>query len=670
MTVDLKQGDGFLSITTPFGTDKVALDAFEGTEGISELFKFHLSMRAGTTALDATKVIGKAVTVEMAITGGPKRYFSGIVSRFVHAGYDSDYTYYEADLVPKLWLLTLSRSRKIYQTKTVVDVIKAVLGEFAITFEAKTTGTYTAQDYIVQYDETALEFISRLMEQAGIFYFFKFASGTHTMVLADATTAHLALTDPTSVRFQALQGDLHPLDTVVRFEREHQVVLKKATVSDYDYLKPSTSLQGTFSGTTGEGEMYEYPAGNETAAAGNALAKVRVQASQVFSETLRGDSYVYPFSAGAKFTLKDHFVTALNTSHVLRRVRHTAEGGNYINTFEAFPATVVFRPPLNTPKPRAFGSETALVVGSPGEEIWTDKNGCIKIQFPWDRVGAKNDKSSPWVRVAQSVAGKGFGTLFLPRVGQEVVVTYINGDPERPLVTGCVYNGEHATPVTLPANSTQSTIKTRASKSGTAGNELRFEDKKGSEELYVHAQKDMKVEIEDALTTKLVKGAETHTLEAGDRTIELKKGKETHKVKGTRTLEITGDETHTNKAKFTQTVTGDYVLNVKGKLTINATGGVTISSKAAVAISASQGFTNKAGTSLTNQAGTALTNKAGTALTNQAGTALTNKGLNVTNQATAQMNTKGAIINSKATLMQAVEAGAMLTLKGTFTKIN
>jgi type VI secretion system secreted protein VgrG len=323
-----------------------------------------------------------------------------------------------------------------------------------------------------------------------------------------------------------------------------------------------------------------------------------------------------------------------------------------------------------TPRPTALGSETALVVGSTGEEIWTDKFGRIKVQFPWDRLGKKNDTSSPWIRVAQPVAGKGFGTLFLPRVGQEVVVTYLNGDPERPLVTGCVYNSSNTTPVTLPANSTQSTIKTRSSKSGTAGNELRFEDKKDSEQFFMHAQKDMKIDIENDLASTLIKGNETHTLTEGNRTVELKKGNEIHKVKGTRTLEMTGNETHTNKANFTHTVDGDYALTIKGKLTIKVTGAISISSDGTVAINSGTALTAKAGTALTNQAGTALTNKAGTALTNQAGTALTNKGLNLTNQATMQLDNKGAIINSKASAMQTVEAGALLTLKGAIAKIN
>ncbi len=655
MRTGFKQPGGLLSITTPLGADDLILDALEGSEGISELFRFTLSMRSGKTSLDASQIVGKAVTVTLAIDEGPKRYINGIVTRFVHSGQDVDFAVYQAEVVPKLWLLSLARDRRTFQTKSVKEIITAVLGEFSITFEDKLTGSYSALDYVVQYDETHLDFICRLMEQVGIFYFFKFANGSHTMVLADASSAHLACPDAATVRYFPKPGQIHSIDTIHRFEREHRLVLKGMSVSDYDYLKPSTSLLGTHTATEGSGDSFEYPAGHATAAEATPLAKVRVQSAQVPAEVLRGDGFVYPFTPGYKFTLKDHFVSALNASHVLRRVHHTAHDELYTNSFEAFPADVLFRPPRITPQPRALGSETAVVVGSSGEEIWTDQHGRIKVQFPWDRKGKKNETSSLWIRVSQSVAGKGFGTLFLPRIGQEVVVTYLNGDPSRPLITGCVYNGENTTPVTLPANQTQSTIKTRSSKNGTAGNEIRFEDKKDSEELYVHAQKDMKVEIENDLSTTLIKGSETRTIKEGDRSTDIQKGKEEHKVKDTRLVDVTGNETHKNAADFTHEVTGDYKLTIKGSLTITVTGGITIKSSDSVLMQSAAATTIKAGSTLTNQAGTDMTNKAG---------------MNMTNQASMQMNNKATMITSKADGMHTAEAGGILTLKGALVKIN
>jgi type VI secretion system secreted protein VgrG len=254
-------------------------------------------------------------------------------------------------------------------------------------------------------------------------------------------------------------------------------------------------------------------------------------------------------------------------------------------------------------------------------------------------VSAADQNSSCWVRVAQASAGAGWGHLFLPRVGQEVVVSYVDGDPDRPLVTGSVYNGQMSPPVGLPASQTQSVMRSRSSKSGTAGNEIRMEDKLSSEELYFHAQKDMNVAIENALSTTVIAGDETHLVKKGNRSLTVETGNETHTVKGTRAVDVTGDETHTSHATFKHTTTGDYTLKISGNLVIDVSGSISI----------------KAGTSLASQAGTSLTNQAGTTLGNKAGTTLSNEGVE---------------IQSKASAMQTVDGGAMLTLKGGLIKAN
>lgn len=671
MRTGFTQTNTFMQLDTPFGANVLLLDALEATEAMSEMFRITLHMRSDNTALDASTVIGNGVTVTLQIPDGPKRYFNGIVSRFVHTGGDREFAHYSAEVVPKLWLLTLTRNRAIWQTKTVAEIVKAVLDEYGITYEDKLTATYTALDYCVQYDESAFDFISRLMESAGIFYFFTFASGKHTLVLADAASAHTDCSDAAKVRFHPDAGGRHMIDTLSSFELEDRLVSLKHTLSDFDPLAPSTSLTADASGDKGKGEIFEWPGGHASVSAGQALAKLRVQASQVCSQVLRGDSYVYPFTAGTKFTLSGHFRASLNTAHVLRRVRHSARDELYRNSIEAFPATVPFRPPLNTPRPRVYGSQTATVVGPQGEEIWTDKHGRIKVQFPWDRLGKKDDTCSCWLRVMQPAAGASFGALFLPRIGQEVVVTHVDGDPDRPLVTGSVYNGENTPPTTLPANQTQTVIKTRSSKQGSAGNEIRLEDKKDSEEFYMHAQKDMKVEIENALTLTVTEGAETHTLEKGDRTVEVKTGKEVHKVKGTRALTITGDETHTNEAAFTQEVKGDYTLTVTGNLVLDISGDITIKSAKGVTLKAGADLTAEAGSALATKSGTSLSNTAGTALTNKAGTNLTNEaGANLTNKAGAKLGNEGLTLEQKASASQTVDGGGMLTLKGGIVAIN
>jgi type VI secretion system secreted protein VgrG len=337
--------------------------------------------------------------------------------------------------------------------------------------------------------------------------------------------------------------------------------------------------------------------------------------------------------AGYKFSLTEHDRTDLNSTYVLQWVSLSATQEHYANSFTAFPATAVFRPCCMTPKPRITGAQTAIVVGKSGEEIWTDTYGRIKVQFHWDQEGTNDENSSCWVRVAQTWAGQGWGSLFIPRIGQEVVVSFLNGDPDCPLVTGAVYNAQQTVPYTLPDEQTRSTIKSNSSKGGGGFNELRFEDKKDAEEIFLHAQKDLTVTVQHDCTTEVLNDAtttikqnrsvtiqeanDTLVVEKGNRTLQVQTGHETHEVQGTRSVTVTGDETHTNQASLTYKVTGDCTWTITGNLTIDVQGNVTMQ--------AGGSLTNKAGGSLTNDAGGSLTNKAGASLTNDAGASLTNK---------------------------------------------
>jgi type VI secretion system secreted protein VgrG len=671
MREGFEQTNSALSITTPFGADILLLDSFQGMEALSQLFRFSLEMHSADMTLAPATILGAAVTVKFAPKDGPVRYFNGIVSRFLHAGGNSAFAFYIAEMVPSLWLLSLTRDRKVYQNKSSADIIKEILGEFSITFDAQLTGTYVVQEYCVQFDETALDFISRLMEEDGIFYFFKFADGVHTMVLGDSATAHVACTDAETLNFYPNQGARPTIDVVTQLDFESKLVVQKIEVSDFDYLKPTTDLLAETSGALGKGKFFSFPGKHNVVADGTQRSKVLSEALQVQSEICRGTSYCYPLSAGVKFTLAGHSRTTLNAAMVVRQVTHSATASHYSNGFETFLASIAFRPPRVTASPKVAGSQTAMVVGPSGEEMWTDQYGRIKVQFPWDRVGVKDENSSCWVRVSQSWAGVSWGAFFLPRIGQEVVISYVDGDPDRPLVTGCVYNSENTTPITLPGMQTQSTIKSRSSKEGTAGNEIRMEDKKDAEELYLHAQKDMKVEIENDLSTSLVEGSETHTIEKGDRTLEVKTGKETYSVKGTRDITVTGDETHTNEANFTQEVKGDFTLKVTGNLVIDVTGTISIKSGSSLTTEAATEIANKSGTTFANKAGTALTNEAGTSLTNKAGLDLTNQaGTGLVNKAGTTLDNEGAMVTNKASAMQTVDGGGMLTLKGGLVKIN
>jgi type VI secretion system secreted protein VgrG len=691
------QTGAYLSISTPLGTDKLLLRGFHGEEGISEPFHFSLRLQSETYDLDFSQIVGKSATVTAVLADGTSRYINGIVGRFVQAGTEQGFANYHAELHPWLWLLNFSADCVIYQNKTVPQIIQAVFDDLGFTdYKSSLTGTYDPREYCVQYNETHFNFVSRLMEDEGIYYYFEHADGTHTLVLADDSVSATACPGAATVEFASGRDQWEQQNTVTRCEIEQRVISGKFAVDDFNFETPSTDLiastdstQATDSGKA-KRRIFEYPGGYVLKDKGDARAKLRIEGCETPFKLLRGDSNGPALTSGYKTTLAKHYRDDANGDYVLLRVIHSANWDDYSNSFEAFPAAVPFRPPRTARKPVIPSTQTAIVVGKSGEEIWTDKYGRIKVQFHWDQKGTNDENSSCWIRVAHGWAGKSWGQIFLPRIGQEVVVSFLEGDPDRPLITGSVYNAEQTVPYTLPTDQTKSTIKSNSSKGGGGFNEFRFEDKKDSEEVYLHAQKDHNLVIENN-RTKEVKNDETNTIknnrtttiqekndtltvskgnrsvtvsegnesltvEKGTRTIQVNTGDETHSVKGKRTLTVTGDESHTNEAKFTHTVTGDYSLTISGKLTIKVTGDISIKSDGGVTVEAGMALTNKAGTDLTNQAGTSLTNKAGTELTNKAGT-------NLTNEASITMT-------NKASASQTVDGGGMLTVKGGLVKIN
>lgn len=673
MRTGFKQENSYLSVTTPLGADELVLTGMHGEEGVSSLFYFDLEMISGDAGLDFSQVVGKSATVSLNLGESAQRYVNGVVTRFVQTGGDVDFATYRAELRPWLWWLTLRTDSRIFQAKTSPEIIKGVFSNLGFTdFKDQMTGAYTAREYCVQYQESAFDFISRLMEEDGIFYFFEHQDGKHTLVLADDSGAITDCPNRASARFRPETSTQDDLDIVFRWSLEEQAVPAKYSADDFNFETPSTELLASQESSSGRMEVYEYPGGYTAKSGGDGKAKIRLQELQHPGRSVRGDSYCRAFVPGYKFKLTEHFRTDMNDTYVLRRVAHAATHDLYSNTFDAYPLTVPFRPPRVTPKARVMGAQTATVVGKSGEEIWTDQYGRVKVQFHWDQLGKKDENSSCWVRVAQGWAGQGWGSLFLPRIGQEVIVSFLEGDPDRPIITGCVYNAEKTVPYTLPDQQTKSTIKSNSSKGGGGSNEIRFEDKKDSEEIFVHAQKDMTIKVEndrkkDVLhdeintikndrTTTIQEGNEKLVVSKGDRTVQVATGKETYEVKGERAVTVTGNETHANKADYTQKVTGNYTLKVTGNLVIDVTGTISIKS--------AQSVTSEAGTGLTNKAGTDLLNKASMNLTNDAGMELKNKaGMNLTNDA-------GIQLTNKASATQTVDGGGMLTLKGGMVKIN
>ncbi len=660
--MSLSQENLWATVSTGAGKDVFRLRELWGEERVSSLFHFELVMDSDDASVDFGKVVGQPGVVTLTFPGGGKRYFHGLVTRLRQGATDPGVSRYVAELRPWTWMLTRSAGCRIFQDMSTPDILEKVFEDLGFSdYKRNLKATYAKRDYCVQYRETAFDFVSRLMEEEGIFYFFEHSDSKHTLVLADDASAHADCPTLSKVRYRGTSTETHQIDVVSDCDVEKNVTTVAYSIEDYSFETPTTDLAATAG--SGTPARYDYPGGYTQKSDGDKIAKLRLAAHTAEADLVSGRSFCPSFCAGYKFTLSDHPRSDANNAYALRSVEHSLTQERYQNSFVAFPSDVTYRAPLTTPRPIIAGTQTARVVGKSGEEIWTDKYGRVKVLFHWDRLGKGDENSSCWIRVAQGWAGKNWGAFFLPRIGQEVVVSFLEGDPDRPLVTGSVYNADQTVPYALPTNQTRETIKSNSSKGGGGFNEIRFEDKKDSEEMYVHAQKDMTTEVLHDHTTTV----------KNNRALTISEGNETHEVsKGTRSLKVKGDETHTDEANFTHEVKGDFTLKVTGAITIQAgkditikaDGGVTVKAGKALENQAGQGLTNKAGTTLENQAGTSLTNKAGTSLTNQAGTSLTNKG------GTTLSNEGGISLTNKGSASQTVDGGGMLTVKGGLVKVN
>jgi type VI secretion system secreted protein VgrG len=496
-----------VAVNTSLGEDVLLLTSFSGSEGISRPFHFEIEMVSEQEDLAFDSIVGENITVRVTLAGGAERYFNGYVSRFSQGGRDHDFVYYHAEIVPWLWFLTQTSDCRIFQDKTVPDIIEQIFKEYGIKdYSLKLYGSFTPRVYCVQYRETDFQFITRLMEEEGIFYFFQHENGKHTMVLANSPTAHEECPTQASVRYEKTAGGWQEDDVITEMRLWHEYRPSKYSQTDYNFETPSTSLLvGVGSGNPYE--LYDYRQGEyKTRGDGDSLARIRLQETQTPTVVAHGVSDCRAFATGYKFALHEHYRDDLNQAYVLTSLWHNVrQGGSYRsgdseeyiyeNRFECIPFNTPYRPPRVTPHPIVYGTQTAVVVGPSGEEIYCDKYGRVKVQFHWDREGKKDENSSCWVRVSQNWAGKKWGAIFLPRIGQEVIVDFLEGDPDQPIITGRVYNAEQMPPYSLPGEQTKSTIKSNTSKGGGGFNEFRFEDKKGEEQIFIHAERNMDVRV-------------------------------------------------------------------------------------------------------------------------------------------------------------------------------
>jgi type VI secretion system secreted protein VgrG len=561
MRTGFTQDNVYLSVTTPLGKDVLLLHGFQGEEALSQPFQFTLELRSERRDVDFSQVLGQNAALSLVLLPGDgERYLHGVVTRFVQASTFEDFTQYVAELRPRLWLLTLASDSRIFQHQAVPQILGQLFEEHGIDVRMELRRTYAQREYCVQHQESTFDFVSRLMEDEGIFYFFEHSAERHTLVLADDAAAHPSCPGPGVAKLEGHLPSVRGDNSITHCELEQQVVPDGLMLGDYDFENPSRPLRATVNGPGRLGlTQYQYPGRFTQHDEGEQRGQRRLESQELQSHTLRGEGRVRGFTAGHRFTLAEHPREDLNGDYVLRSVSHSATVEQYTNSFEAFPASMPFRPPQVTPRPQVTGVQSARVVGESGsEDIHTDSSGRVKVCFPWDR----KEVHSCWIRVAHGRAGNGWGNFFLPHIGQEVLVTYLDGDPDRPIIIGSVHNRDQRVPFSLSAEQTRSTVRGRPSGEGEP-NELRLEDKKGAEELYLHARRDLKVTVEHDGVREV----------GNDDTLVVKKDLRV-KVEGNHTQEA-GGEFHQKADTITLEATSSLTLQGPGpgnSITIDASG--------------------------------------------------------------------------------------------------
>jgi type VI secretion system secreted protein VgrG len=575
-----------IRVETVLGPDVLLLSGVSGVEGVSAPFSFGLDLLSEDDGVDAAGLLRTPASVTLLLSTGEERTIHGLIRRFVQEGRDEELTTYQAEIVPWLWFLSLSRESRIHQNLSVPEIVEQVFrGLGHADFEVRCTKSYPKREFCVQYRETHLDFVSRLLEEEGIFYFFEHTPGRHLLVLADDNSAVKPCPCVGSARMAPQDADGG--DVVAMLHWEEQACTGRVVLKDYDFLQPSLTLESTIAAAEPE-ESYDYPGDFTAPDDGDRYARIRLEEAAAMRQTVRGQGTCRDFRAGCRFDLTDHFGSAANQPYMLVQVQHVATAGDfragdagvmeYRNHFVAIPHGVPFRPPRTTPHPVVHGSQTALVVGPAGEEVWTDSHGRIKVQFYWDRRGKKDENSSCWVRVAQPWAGKGWGAVQIPRIGNEVVVEFLEGDPDRPLVVGSVYNAEQAPPFALPGAGIQMGMKSRSSPGGGGYNEITLTDSKGRELVNVHAQRDMTtaVEHDESLTVGNDRSAgvghDEHLSVGHDQQVSVGKNRsesvgadDSLSVGGNRRVAVEKDETLGVDGRRSKTVGKDESVEVGGK---------------------------------------------------------------------------------------------------------
>ncbi len=496
--------DRAIVATTPLGAE--LLFAFmTGTEEISTCFDFDVGLASLLATISADKMLGQPITIKVG-TGGEPRFFNGLVSEFQFLRIADGYAHYQVKIRPWLWFLSLRTDCRIFQNLSVVEIVEQVFSAHGGKVEKRLQGSYDPRDYCVQFDESDLDFVQRLLEHEGIFYFFEHEDGAHTLILTDTNSKLKPVSGYESVMFQVDSGvGARARDFINDWKPKASVLPGSYSHTDYDFEKPSADLMAKseqpLKGELAKGEQYHHPGAHLDVSRGDKVATIRREEIQAPQVRIKAAGNARGLGPGCTFKLEDFPREVENDEFIVLSAEYglwdpqyrtgmERKGDGYEVKLIVAPKAIAYRPDRKTRRPIMRGPQTAVVVGPAGQEIFTDKYARVKVQFHWDRLGKRDQNTTCFVRVSSVWAGAGWGFIQIPRIGQEVIVDFIEGDPDKPIITGRVYNASQMPPYALPANATQSGWKSNSSLGGGGFNELRFEDKKGSEEVYFQAEKD------------------------------------------------------------------------------------------------------------------------------------------------------------------------------------
>ncbi|MFT5591307.1 MAG: type VI secretion system secreted protein VgrG [Bradyrhizobium sp.] len=642
-------------VKSALADDVLLFKSMHCREQLGQLFEFRIEMASLKSDIKIGDVLGKSMTVTLNRHDDVPRHFNGIVTRFTYEGWREGMASYVAVVRPALWLLTRSSDCRIFEDPypdhdeegkpehSAVTIIKELCAKpiynGLIKLDATKLSTIRKKRlYCVQYRESDFSFACRLLEEEGIYFYFTHTESGHTMVLADSYGAHAAVKNYETVEFfDAASSQKIRVEAVTQWMPGGEIQAGVYELNDYDFEKSSSSISGglkvkaTIATAFRQAnfEQYDYPGLYRDSEVGNALARARIESLHGQYEVISAEGNATGLTCGALFTLKGHPRSDQNRAFLITSAQTSIVGNTFSTAgnhgeagfscrFTAVGSEHSYRPARQFEKPTMQGPQTAIVVGKTGEEICTDKYGRIKVQFHWDRLGKSDGANACWVRVSQAWAGKGWGAMFIPRVGMEVVVDFLEGDPDQPLVTGCVYNSDAMPPYALPAEQTKSVIKTNSSKGGEGFNELRFDDKKDNEEIFIQAEKDY---------NRVVKNNDT--LKVGFEKAD--KGDQTIGIKNDQSLEVGNDRKVKVVHDHTEEVGNNQTITIKGEQKVKVTKSIVI------------------------EAGTSIELKVG-------GSSIKIEGGKIT--------IKSAQIAIESSAATEIKAGGVMTIKGNMVEIN